>query len=499
MSYLLGIDLGTSSCKALLMDPSGRKISTGTAGYSIETPRPSWAEQDPAAWWSAVQCSVRCALKEGGVAPQDVAAIGLSGQMHGIVLLDERLRVLRPAIIWADGRSAAECGEMEQALGGPLLRDVACNKPSTGFSASKVLWVKEHEPRTFEQVRYILFPKDFVRLQMTGNIQSEPSDASGSLLFDVPHRRWSCEILASIGVDPGLLPEIVESTCVVGGLTQDAADALGLRLGTPVVAGAGDQAAAAVGNGLADGCETMVAIGTGGQIITCISSPVRDEHLRVHTLCHALPGKWYIMGAIQSAGLALDWFRKASGSTLSFGELCSEASTVGPGAQGLMFLPHLTGERSPYMDPMSRGAFVGLTLQHGRAHLVRAVLEGVTFALRQSLEIMQEIGIATREVIASASGGTNDTWRSILGDVLKVPTRVNGLEPASAYGAAFLAGLGVGYYSSFDDVRSIVRPKRSPRLLPDPANFEVYDRCFDLFCRLYPALYDINRGLSRLT
>ena len=486
MPTLLGIDIGTSAVKAVLIDPEGTVLGVAGCEYPIEQPLPGWAEQDPEAWWQAACDAVHGALAAAGAA-HEVAAIGLSGQMHGTVLVSPAGRPVRPAIIWADQRSQAQVERATRQLGLRRLGRLAGNRLAVGFTASSLLWLLEHEPEALAASDKVILPKDYVRLRLTGEVATEVSDASATLLFDVARRCWSRELVTAWKVPHWLLPKVLESTAIAGELTREAADELGLRAGIPVVAGAADQACQAVGSGLIDPGLASCTIGTGGQLLTALTAPTPDPELRLHTFCHAIPGRWYSMGAILSAGLSLSWFREHFAPGASFEELAAEAAGIPAGCEGLLFLPYLAGERTPHFDPQARGAFVGLTLRHGRAHAVRAIMEGVCFALRDALEAMREFGPGPAQIVAAGGGGTSHPWQEILAAVLGLPVTVARGPERTAVGAAVLAGLGTGLYR--DAVEARARTVRyAPPIEPRPDDVARYQELYHAYRGLYPAL-----------
>ncbi len=486
MPYLLGIDIGTSSAKAALMDLDGRIVGVAAGDYPIDQPQPGWAEQDPDSWWRAAVQAVRAALAQAPAG--EVAAIGLSGQMHGTVLLGPDGRPTRPAIIWADRRSGAEVERVCRETGLNRLGRFAANRLAVGFTAASLLWLLTHEPESLAAGERLLLPKDYLRLALTGEVATDVSDASATLLYDVARRRWSQELIGEWKLPPWILPPVLESAQVAGQLRPAAAEALGLPVGTPVVAGAADQACQALGSGLLDPGLASCTIGTGGQLLTPLSAPGYDPQLRLHTFCHALPGRWYAMGASLAAGLSLRWFREQfCPSAAGFAELSAEAAEVPAGAEGLLFLPYLVGERTPHFDPAARGAFVGLTLRHGRAHAVRAIMEGVAFALRDSLEIMRQLGPGPTQIVTAGGGGSTRPWQGILADVFGLPVMSAAGPERTAAGAAMLAGLGVGLYADPAEARRRA-VHYEPPLMPDPDDTARYQDLYGVYRGLYPRL-----------
>lgn len=487
MDYLLGIDLGTSGAKALIMDADGHVLGMGRYEYGMATPRPGWAEQDPKTWLQATAGSIREAMARAGISPDGVAAIGLSGQMHTTVCLDRHGDVLRPAITWADQRSKPQVEEVYQRLGKAQLARWAQNPLATGFTLATLLWLQENEPGVYARLGHVILPKDYVRYYLTGEIATEATDASGTLLMDVVAGTWNAELLDTCGIDPRVLPAIGSSSALAGVLRGEAALALGLRTGIPVVYGSADQPAQAVGNGIVRPGILSSTIGTGGQLFAPSVTPAYDPDLRLHTFVHAVPGLWYIMAASLSAGLSFSWLRKILEAE-SYGVLADAAAQVEPGADGLFFLPYLAGERTPHMDPAARGVFAGLTLRHERAHLARAVMEGVVFGLRQGLELIEALGVPVEAVIASGGGTRHPLWLQLQADIFGRDIRQTCTEEAAAFGAALVAGVGAGVYA--DAGAACTRAVRLSDLVihPDADRAHTYDGLYRQFTGLYPAL-----------
>ena len=489
--HYLGIDIGTTAVKALVVDEAGAVVGDAESPQELSVPQPGWAEQNPSDWWSGTIDAVRAACAQAGVS--DVAAIGLSGQMHSSVLLDDSDDVLRPAILWNDVRTTAQCRYITDKVGDTGLRRMVGNPALEGFTSPKLLWVRDEEPRVFDQVRILLLPKDYIRLLMTGEKAMEPSDAAGTLLFDVVNSRWSEEMVNALELDASILPPVVGSASISGRLTSDAAGALGLRAGTPVVGGGADNAAASVGSGVVAESTMQTSIGTSGAVVAPIAQPRVDPGMRIHSFNHAVPNMWYLMGVVLSAGAALGWFRRvlsgADGVGLSYEELIAEANDVPPGADGLTFLPYLTGERTPHADSNARGVFVGLHSGHERGHLVRAVLEGVTFALRDSLELMRDLGVDATESVAVGGGARSAIWRQIQADVLDVPVVTVGPSGGAPYGAAVLAAVASDNFDSVEEAcRAWIRPL--DRLEPRSEMENAYSHAYERYRSLYPRLKD---------
>lgn len=505
MSYLLGIDIGTSGTKVIAIDETGKVVASASAEYPLLTPRPLWAEQHPQDWWEATRTCVGSILNN--VAAEDIAGIGLSGQMHGLVMLDEKNEVLRPAILWCDQRTQAQCDYITETVGRSTLVEETCNPVLTGFTAPKIIWARDNEPQIFKQARMHLLPKDYIRFKLTGEFATEVSDASGTSLLNVPERRWSAPVLQKLGIPIEHLPRVYESYEVSGKISRAGAEATGLKEGTPVVGGGGDQAAGAVGNGIVQSGIISVTTGTSGVVFAFADKPTVDPDLRVHTFCHAVPGKWHVMGVMLSAGGSLRWYRDNLGAPEMrvaklmdidpYELIAREAATVAPGAEGLLFLPYLTGERTPHPDPQARGAFVGLTLRHTKAHMARAVLEGVAFGLRDSLEILKDMNVSIGNVRASGGGARSEIWRQIHADVFRFPMSTINSDEGPALGVALLAGVGAGVYSSVEEACStVIKVTSSTPIDTDAA--DVYDKYYDVYRALYPALRDQFAAIGQL-
>jgi len=491
--FLMGLDLGTSSAKTVIIDRNGRPKSLAVQEYSFDTPQPGWAEQDPEVWLEAALRTMRQALFEADVPSGEIEAIGLSGQMHGTVCLKDDGRVIRPAIIWADQRSRKQVKQVEREIGKRRLAEWTANPLATGFMLATWLWLQENEPATTRNTAQLLLPKDYVRYRLTGELGSEPSDASSTLLFDTVRQCWSKPLLDALEIDPNLLPPIFGSAEIAGGLNADMAALCGLRPGTPVVFGGSDQSMQALGNGIVEPGIMSCTIGTGGQLLAPTHDPVFDPALRLHLFCHALPNTWHLMAAILSAGLSLKWLRDNIFGDKPYQALAKAATNVPPGAEGLFFLPHLAGERTPHMDPEAQGAFIGLTLRHYRGHMVRAVMEGVVLALRDGFELMRQLGVPVERVVASGGGTRHPLWLQLQADILNRPIYQTQTEEAAAVGAALLAGVGIHVYAdALDACRRSVR-WRTDIVQPIPENVAVYNAAFDTYKQLYPALHAVQR------
>ena len=487
MAYFIGIDTSTTATKALLMDEHGRVVGVTSSEYSYETPQPLWSEQDPALWWHATVESVRQVLAKTGVDATAVQGIGLTGQMHGLVLLDENGAVLRPAILWNDQRTGSQCDGIRSRLGRENLIRITGNDALTGFTAPKIVWVQEHEPEIWQRARHILLPKDYVRFKLTGEYASDRAGGSGTILFDLAQRDWSPEVLAALDIPAAYLPPTYEGTDVTGTLTPAVAGELGLPAGIPVFGGGGDQAAAAVGTGAVRSGVVSVSLGTSGVVFATTDGPVVEPEGRLHAFCHSAPGKWHLMGVMLSAAGSLRWHRDTFAPGTDYDTLLGPAAGVSAGCEGLFFLPYLTGERTPHPDPLARGAFVGLTVRHSFPHLTRAVLEGVSFGLRDSFELMINAGLENiTQARVTGGGARSPLWRQILADVLGVEiVTVNAAEGA-AYGAALLAATGAGAFQSVESacdetiqVTGATRPGESRT---------IYNELYPLYRNLYPAL-----------
>ncbi|MGD9721348.1 MAG: xylulokinase [Pirellulales bacterium] len=498
MSVFLGIDIGTSGTKTLAINPRGKILAEATSLYPSHHPKPLWSEQDPEDWWQATVKTVRAVVKQAKLKPADVKAIGLSGQMHGSVFLDKQHRVIRPAILWNDQRTAAECDEMERAAGGrPELIRMVANPALTGFTAPKILWLRNHEPRHFAKTVKVLLPKDDVRRRMTGEMATDVSDASGMLLLDVAQRDWSLELLGKLQLDRSLLADCYESEQSTGTLTKDAAKTLGLSTDCIVVGGAGDCAAGAVGNGIVSRGTLSTSIGTSGIMFVHSDSVEVDPLGRLHTFCHAVHGKWHMMGVSLSGGGCLQWFRNrlcqaeiaAAKKTKidPYQILTEEAAQIPAGSEGLFFLPYLAGERTPHADPDARACFVGLTLAHARGHMVRAIMEGVSYAMRDSLAIIRELGVPVRQIRASGGGSKSPLWRQIQADVFGQKVVTINAEEGPAYGVALLAAVGAGAFKNVEEAcAATIRVVKETR--PNAKAQKHHDAAFDIYQALYRSL-----------
>jgi xylulokinase len=471
MSSLVGLDVGTTGVKALAVSPEGKVLARIEEPYGLSTPHAGWAEQDPEDWWRATESAL------AGLAVADLAGIGLSGQMHGLVVLDEHELVLRPAILWNDQRTAAECAEIDERLGLRRLVELTGNRALPGFTAPKLLWLRRNEPEVYERIAHVLLPKDYIRSRLTGERAIDVTDASGTLLFDVARRRWSDEVLDALEIPPEWLPPVLESPALAGH-TSD---------GVPVAAGAGDQAAGALGAGVDRPGPLSVVLGTSGVVFAALPAFAANPEGRLHSFCHAVPDGWHAMGVMLAAAGSLQWLRDVVARGESFETLTAEAEPWPAGAEGLVFLPYLAGERTPHADPDARAAFVGLSLRHGRGALVRAVLEGVAFGLRDSLELLKELGVEPQVGRASGGGARSDLWLRIVASVLRIPLERAAVEEGAAYGAALLGGVAAGVFADVHEaVAACVRVR--DRIEPEPAWADTYAHGYQRFQALYPAL-----------
>ncbi|MDA2978325.1 MAG: xylulokinase [Actinomycetota bacterium] len=493
MKYFLGIDSSTTATKALLIDEVGTVVSVGRSHYSFETPHPLWSEQSPDLWWDGAVSAIGSAFGAGGISPSDVVGIGLTGQMHGLVMLDGDGNVLRDAILWNDQRTQAECDEIRDRVGRNRLIQITGNDALTGFTAPKILWVRNHEPDVYDQTRHVLLPKDFVRLRLTGEYATDKAGGSGTILFDLAARDWSDEVVGALGIDHSWLPKTFEGSAVTGGVSAEASQATGIPAGVPVFGGAGDQAANAVGVGAVVPGLLAMSIGTSGVVFGSTDHPAVEPEGRLHAFCHAVPDMWHLMGVMLSAAGSYKWLREALAPHASFAELDQLASTVEAGSEGLIFLPYLSGERTPHPDPLARGAFVGLTVRHTLAHMARAVLEGVAFGLRDSVDLMREAG-AVGEIRASGGGSSSPLWVQIISDVSGVPISVVGTSEGAAHGAAMLAAVGAGAFS--DCAQAAAGAVKIDRVVEPSADQSTYEGAHGTFKSLYPALKDSFHTLA---
>ena len=500
-SRLLGIDVGTGGTRAVLIDTEGVVIAARTSEHKpFASPKTGWAEQDPHDWWRATCEAIRELLRESATPASEIAAVGFSGQMHGAVLLDSAGGVLRPALIWCDQRTAEEAAELTAQLGESQIINWTCNPALTNFTLTKLLWVRKHEPHLFERFHTLLLPKDYVRYRLSGQYGMDVADASGTLLLDVTNRRWSTEMAHATGIDPRCLPPLFESPDVCAAVSKAGAEATGLLEGTPLVTGAGDQAAGAVGMGIVRPGSVHATIGTSGVVFAATDRPALDPKGRLHTFCHAIPGRWHIMGVTQSAGLSLRWFRDNFGALADDGRdpyerISDEAAAVPPGCDGVLWAPYLMGERTPHLDPEARAALVGLAANHGRGHVARAIMEGVAFSLRDSFSIFGEMKVPVTTIRLGGGGARSKLWRQIQADVYGHSVELLQAEEGAAYGGALLAGVGAGVWSSVDEACE-VSVRVDHEVKPNPATKPLMDQQYEIFRRLYPALREIRLNSS---
>lgn len=488
MSVLVGLDVGTGGARAVAVDESGSVVAEASSEYPLQSPRPGWTEQDPDDWWRGAREALGKVAAE-----EEVAGIGLTGQMHGSVFLDSSDEVIRPALLWNDQRTFRQCDEITRIVGEERLISIAGNPALTGFQAPKIVWLRDEEPANFGRVARVLLPKDYVRLQLTGEYATDASDAAGTLLLDVRARDWSREILDALEIPHEWMPEVYEGPENTGTLREDVAEELGLPAGIPVAAGGGDNAAAAVGTGIVGTGLVSSSVGTSGVLFAHASEFDPDPSGRLHAFCHAVPGAYHLMGVTLSAGGSLSWWRETLGG--DYDELVEAASSVQPGSEGLLFLPYLSGERTPHLDPKARGAFFGLTSRHGVAHMTRAVMEGVIFSLRDSLEIMRELEVPVEDVRATGGGARSALWRRLQADIYGTPVRRTVADEGPAYGAALLGGVAAGVYSDVDEATSAVK-LREEITEPDKERAKVYEEHYEVYRSLYPAT---SQAMSRLT
>lgn len=507
MAYLIGVDLGTSGTKTVLFAEDGTVAASCTIEYPLYQPQNGWAEQDPLDWWNAVCGTTKAVIAKAGISAREIKGVGLSGQMHGLVMLDKSGNVLRKSIIWCDQRTAKECEEITQKVGAENLIKITANPALTGFTASKIMWVKNNEPEIYEKCAHILLPKDFIRYKLTGEFATEVSDASGMQLLDVPNRKWSDQVLDALQIEKSLLGKVYESPEITGKVTKAASDLTGLAEGTAVVGGAGDNAAAAVGTGTVQDGRAFTTIGTSGVVFAHTSKLSIDPKGRVHTFCCAVPGAWHVMGVTQGAGLSLKWFRDnfcheemiaAAGMKKDpYFLMDKQAEEIPIGSDRLLYLPYLMGERTPHLDPNCRGVFFGLSAMHTRQHLLRAVMEGVTFSQRDSVEVLREMGVSINEMLACGGGGSSPLWRQMLADVYGCPVKTVVSKEGPALGVAILAGAGTGVYSSVQDGCAAVI-KTNPPQNPISQNSAEYEKFYSIYRALYPALKNNFSELAKL-
>ncbi|MEO0293154.1 MAG: xylulokinase [candidate division WOR-3 bacterium] len=507
MGYFLGIDLGTSGVKALVMDERGEKIVTSTVEYPLYTPKVNWAEQNPAEWWEATVKAIKQVISKASISSFDIKGIGLSGQMHGLVALDKEYKVLRPAILWCDQRTEKQCNYITEKIGKERLIELVSNPALTGFTAGKLLWVRDNEPEIYEKIYKILLPKDYIRFCLTGEFATEVSDASGTLFLNVKERKWSRELLDELDIDIDILPRCFESSVISGKVSSIASKETGLKEGTPVVGGGGDQAAQALGTGIVREGVISSTIGTSGVVFAASDTHRLDPAHTLHTFCHAVDGKWHLMGVMLSAGGSLRWLRDSLFAHLKIEAekrgidpyilMEEKAVKVPVGSEGLIFLPYLTGERTPYPDPNARGVFFGLSLRHTDGHFIRSVMEGVAFGLRDSLEIIRKLDITVNEIRGSGGGAKSPFWRQIQADINSSPITTVNITEGGAFGVALLAATATGVYSSIQEACDAVI-KVTTKTNPIEENIKKYDEYYAIYRSLYPALKDRFLHLSEI-
>ncbi len=485
---LLGIDVSTTGVKALLIDENGGFVGSATSSLRLSTPQPLWSEQNPLDWWEGARRSIREVMKNSGVKGDKIRAIGLTGQMHGLVLLDAKGDVLRPAILWNDQRTGPQCDEIRRRLGKRRLIQITGNDALTGFTAPKILWVQQEEPQIWAEAQHILLPKGYIRYRLTGEMAMDRAGGSGTLLFNLKSRNWSEEVLETLDIPQEMVPQTYEGPDITGWITEEAAKDTGLRTGTPVVGGGGDQAAQAVGVGAVQPGIIALTLGTSGVVFATTERPLVEPEGRLHAFCHAVPGRWHFMGVMLSAAGSLQWHRDVLARDMSFDDLVMETNEVPPGSEGLLFLPYLTGERTPYPDPLARGAWVGLTVRHTRAHLTRSVLEGVAFGIKDSFQLIRESGLGQIEQVRISGGGAKSPlWRQIMADVLGVSLATVNTTEGAAFGAAILAGVGIGQFDSVPEACETMI-KVTGLTEPVESRSPTYEEFYARYRALYPIL-----------
>jgi len=507
MAYLIGIDVGTSGTKTVLFDEQGKALAGATEEYPLHTPHPGWTEQDPEDWQRATIKSLQAVIAKSGVPAGEIKGVGLSGQMHGSVFLDENNRVVRPAILWNDNRTAEACEEITRMLGEKRLLELAGNPALTGFTAPKAVWLKNNEPEHFQRTQKLVLPKDYVRFRLTGELAMEVSDGAGTLLFNVRQRQWCKEILEALGIPWDWMPPMYESTDICGTITPEVAIQTGLKAGTPVVGGGADNACGATGTGVVKEGRVLSSIGTSGVVLAPSKTYQLDPEGRIHTFCHSVPELWYLMGVVLSAGMSLRWYRdiiadteRAQGQASGrdpYDVLTALAQEAPVGSEGLIFLPYLTGERTPHKDPYARGGFIGLTIRHQRRHLIRSALEGITFAMRDSLEIVLSLGVTIQEVRATGGGAKSAFWKQLQADIYGCEIATLGSDQGPAFGAAIMAGVGTGVYSSIPEACDAVISV-TERTEPNEKRVKEYNEYYAVYHALYPDIRKECHTLSKL-
>ncbi len=506
MKYVIGIDLGTSATKTVLFDEKGNIISSANYEYAMQQPHNGWAEQNPHDWYDAAISTLNAVIKNSGVDKEDIVSLGISGQMHGLVMLDEECKVLRPAILWCDQRTGKECEELTQKLGRDTLIKITANPALTGFTASKILWVKNNEPDIFEKCRHILLPKDYLRFRLTGIFATEVSDASGMQLLDVPNRKWSQTMIDALGIKEEHLAKVYESPEITGYINSDTADKTGLSTSTSVVGGAGDNAAAAVGMGVVEEGKAFTTIGTSGVVFAHTDTPIIDPKGRVHTFCCAVPNAWHVMGVTQGAGLSLQWFKnqfcgeeviKAQQEGKDVYQITDEkASSIRIGCDKLIYLPYLMGERTPHLDPDCRGVFFGMSAIHTKAHFIRAIMEGVTYSLYDCLLVLKEMNISPKSMLLCGGGGKSKLWKGMICDTFNMPVETSKSTEAPALGVAILAAVGAGIYSDVQTACTMMIQSGASKAEPNAESTEEYRSYHKIYASLYNSLKDNYKDLA---
>lgn len=506
MAYLMGIDVATTGTKCIIADKDGKIVSSDFHEYPLLSPRPGWAEQNPEEWWKATSAAIKGALEKKNIKGEEIDGIGLTGQMHSSVFLDEKSQVIRPAILWCDNRTAKQVDEVHKIFGREKFIQLTCNPVLTGFTLPKILWLKETEPANYKRIKKILLPKDYIRFKLTGEFASDVSDASGTSVFDVKGRKWSDEVLNKLGLDKNFFPKVYESSEITGKINTEAAKLTGLKVGTPVVAGAGDQAASAISCGIYKEGVMSATLGTSGVIFASTDTAKIAPEGKLHSFCHSVKGKWHLMGVVLSAGGSFKWVCDTFGDKekedakkqgVGFYRLMDEkAKEIPVGSEGLIFLPYLTGERTPHQDPDAKGVFFGLSLKHNKFHFVRSVMEGVGFALRDSLELMRDLNIKIEEVRFVGGGAKSPFWRGMLADIFESPIRTLKVEEGAPYGALLLAGVGVGVYKDVADACKVIELGAVQE--PNKENAAIYRNYYALYRDLYKNLKGSYKELSKI-
>ena len=508
MKYLIGIDLGTSATKTVLFDEKGNIIASASREYPLLQPHNGWAEQNPSDWYDAAIETLSSVASESKINAEDIVSLGISGQMHGLVMLDENCEVLRPSILWCDQRTGEECDQLTEMLGRDTLIKITANPALTGFTASKILWVKNNEPEIFEKCRHILLPKDYLRFKLTGEFATEVSDASGMQLLDVPQRKWSSVMIDALGIKEEYLAKVYESPEITGYINNETAEKTGLCTKTSVVGGAGDNAAAAVGMGVVEEGKAFTTIGTSGVVFAHTDNPVIDPEGRVHTFCCAVPGAWHVMGVTQGAGLSLQWFKNnfcgeealaaANGGKPVYQATDEMAASISIGCDKLLYLPYLMGERTPHLDPDCRGVFFGISAMHTKAHFIRAVLEGVTYSLYDCLLVLKEMGISPETMLLCGGGAKSKLWKKMICDTFAMPVETSQSAEAPALGVAILAAVGSGIYKTVPEACKAMLRMNSDKEMPESENTKKYHAYHGIYASVYPALKNNYKALAEI-